>query len=53
MQKIIVTIQTNKVGSECSDEFEIDDDATDEQIEEAAKDVMWNMAEWNWDRVEK
>ena len=48
MKTIVVSIQTNIVGSRCEDEFEIEDNATDEEIEDAAKDIVWNMAEWNW-----
>jgi hypothetical protein len=51
MQKIKVLVRTDKHGSECSDEFEIEADATDEEIEEAAKEVVWNMAEWHWERL--
>lgn len=53
MQKIRVSIRTQKVGSECTDHFEIEDDATDDEIEDAAKEVIWNMAEWNWERAEE
>jgi hypothetical protein len=48
MKRYIVYASTNKVGSECTDEIEVDDDATEEEIEEAARDVAFNMIEWGW-----
>lgn len=48
MRTITVTVSTDKVGSLCSDTFEVDDDATDEFIEAEAREVMFNMIEWNW-----
>lgn len=49
MKTVTVHVSTNKVGSKCSDEIEVEDDATDDEIEEAAKEVMFNMIEWNYD----
>lgn len=48
VKKIIVSVSTNKVGSTCETELEFDDDVADDDIEEAAKDAMFDMIEWNW-----
>lgn len=49
MRKIIVSVSTNRVGSKTEDEFEVEDDATDEEISKIAYDVMIEMIEYNWD----
>jgi hypothetical protein len=46
--KIKVTVSTRKVGSQCERTFEIEDDLTDDEIEQIAQEAMWNMVEWNW-----
>jgi hypothetical protein len=51
-----VTVSTNKVGSECENTFEFDpaeytkaDGSLDhEALEEIARDMMFEMIEWNW-----
>jgi hypothetical protein len=48
MKKYRVYIQTNKVGSECSDIFEMEDDATEAEIENEAKEIAFNMIEWGF-----
>ena len=52
---IRVSISTQKVGSECTDEFEIPraewEAMTDEQKEEACQDAAFNMIGWNWQEV--
>lgn len=45
---IVVSVSTNKIGSKCTDEFEIEDDAAEDDIEEAARECMFNMIEWNY-----
>lgn len=50
--KIKVYVSTNKIGSECSTTFDIEDDASEEEIEEIAREEMFNMIEWNWIRKE-
>ena len=55
--KIRVYVKTDKGGSECEDTFEIDEselegmteEERDRHIEESARDVVWNMAEWGWE----
>lgn len=50
--KITVFIQTNKVGSRCKATIEFDreewDSMTDEEKEDACRDVAFNMGEWGW-----
>lgn len=46
MRKFTGFIKTNKVGSRCDFEFEIEDDATDEEIEEFAKQNAFDLLEW-------
>jgi len=51
--KIKVKIKTGVVGSECTDTLEIDrkvwDAMTEDQREDAAREVAFSMAEWNWE----
>lgn len=48
MQRIHVSIRTNNVGSECNDYFDIEADATADEIEEAARDAAFNLMEWDF-----
>jgi len=41
-------VSTNKVGSQCGFEFEVPDDLTPEEIEEEAKQAMFDRIEWNY-----
>lgn len=45
-------VETNKVGSMSEFEFEIDGDYTDEEIEELARDAMFEHIEWNYEVLE-
>lgn len=49
--KVIVHVSTNRVGSEVSDEIEVevDDNATPDEIEDA---VEFEAKEWMWNNVE-
>jgi len=47
------TIQTSVTGSTCQFEFEVEDDATDEVIEEEAKQAAFDYVEWNYQEVSK
>jgi len=42
-------IRTDKVGSECEFEFEAENDATDEEIEQEAREAAFNCIEWNYE----
>lgn len=48
MKKIKGYIATNKVGSTCEFEFEMDDDATLEEIEEAAREAAFDRIDWSY-----
>lgn len=48
MRKFIGEISTNKIGSECHFEFEVPDDATDEEIEEEARQAAFEKVEWHY-----
>jgi hypothetical protein len=50
MQTIIVITETPYGDYE--DEFEVEADATDEQIEDAARDVFANRCSYGWHRKE-
>lgn len=50
--KIRITVSTNKVGSEKVRTIEVDDDTLEDDIEEIAKDAMFDMISWNWERVD-
>ena len=51
MRKIKWIVTTGGATSEYSGEFEVDDNATDEEIEEMAKDEAFNCVDWGWDEV--
>ena len=48
MRKFKGLIRTNKQGSDCHFEFEVDDRATDEEIEEIAKTCAFQLIDWNY-----
>lgn len=48
MKTITGYIKTNKVGSTCEFDFEVDDDATDEDIEQMAQEAAFNLVEWDY-----
>lgn len=52
-RKFTGSISTNKVGSECSFEFEADDDATEDQIEELAREAAFDWIDWNYEEVKQ
>ena len=53
--RVRVFVRTNKVGSECSDEIEIEDDEwrtmSETDREDYLRDVVWNMAEWGYEEA--
>ena len=40
--------ETGMQGSRQSGEIEVDDDATDEQIEDAVREEVFNIVSWGW-----
>lgn len=53
--KILVRVRTEKVGSECREMVEFDrtdwEAMSPEEREDELREVVWNMAEWNWNEV--
>jgi hypothetical protein len=39
-------------GCDQSGEIEVDDDTSDDDIEAAVKEDMWNVVSLNWERVQ-
>jgi len=48
MRKFKGVIRTNKVGSDCQFEFEVDDDATEGEIEEVARECAFELIDWHF-----
>lgn len=48
MKTIRVSVQTNKPGSRCESDFQIEDNATDDEILEVAWRELLKMAHWGW-----
>lgn len=44
-------IRTDAVGSECEFEFEVEDNATDDEVEQEAKQAAFDCVEWNYQEV--
>lgn len=40
------------VGSQVSDIIEVDDDYSPSEIEEMAREAMFNMIEWEWKELD-
>lgn len=51
MRKIKVSVGTNRVGSTVTREFEIDDSATEEEINEGAWECACDMIDYGWEEV--
>lgn len=49
--RIKVHVTTGLVGSDRECEIEVEDDATDDQIEEQAREAMFDLIEWTWSRI--
>lgn len=49
MRKFKGYVRTDKVGSTHPFEFEVDDEITEEDLEEAALDKMLSCIEWNYE----
>jgi hypothetical protein len=45
---IYVKVSTGKVGSACTGSFEVGDDETPEEIEELAREAMFELIEWHY-----
>ena len=51
MKKYRGYIRTDKVGSECAYEFEVEDNASEDEIEECAREAAFDLVEWNYEQV--
>ena len=51
MRTIKWVLETGVAGCNIEDEFEIDDNTTDEEIDEIAKDAAFNNIGWSWYEV--
>lgn len=47
-RRIVVSVSTNIVGSETSQTLEIESDMTEDEIDDLARDTMFEMIEWGW-----
>jgi hypothetical protein len=48
MKTVRVYVSTGIVGSKRSDHIDVDDDATEDDIEAIAKETMFEMIDWGW-----
>lgn len=53
MRKIKGVIMTDVVGSEVEFELEVEDDATEEEIDKLAWKEAANWMEWYWEEAEE
>lgn len=51
MRKIKVSVGTNRVGSTSTREFEVNDNATEEEINEQAWETACDMIDFNWEEI--
>lgn len=50
--KVKFTVQTSMIGSRVSDTLELDDDTTEEDLEEYFKDWVWQNIDANYSVVD-
>ena len=48
MKTITVYVSIGLVGCKRECKIEVDDDATPDEIEEAAQEALWSLIEWGW-----
>ncbi|EIS7448080.1 hypothetical protein GHU73_12165 [Citrobacter werkmanii] len=51
MRRFKVTIETGIVGGNFEEEFEVEDDATDEEIAAEAKDIFMNQCNYGFSEI--
>jgi hypothetical protein len=49
VRKVTGFVRTNACGSECHFEFDVQDSATVDEIEEEAKAAAFDMVEWSYE----
>lgn len=52
MKKFKGYVQTNIVGSRCEFEFELEDDCTQNDIEQAAHEAAMQEVDYNYEEIE-
>ena len=52
MARYKVWISTNKVGSKCQDEIEIEDGASEQEIEQEAREAAFQYLDWGYERID-
>ena len=52
MKQYVGNISTNKVGSDCEFEFEMPEDATEEEIEQEAFAAAMERVDWHYKEEE-
>jgi len=50
--KMIVHVSIGLAGADRDAEIEVEDGSTNEEIEELAREAMFEMVEWSWKRVD-
>ena len=53
MKKIQVSVSTRKVGSKTETTIDVDDDAPESEIDEMAREAMFELINWDWREVTK
>ena len=53
MKTLEVYVSVGLVGCRRSETIEVEDDATEEEIEEVARETMFSMIEWGWKPLTK
>lgn len=48
MRHIKIRVSTDRVGSQVSKEIEVEDDCSELEIEEMAREVMLDLINWSW-----
>lgn len=51
MRKIKAYLDTGFAGCRIEEEFEVEDDATQQQIEEEAREAVFDSIDWGWHEV--
>lgn len=53
MRQFKGSISTNRIGSDCEFEFEVDDGATPDEIEDEARQSAFACVEWHYYEITK
>ena len=51
MRKIRAYLNTDLVGCTFEEEFEVDNNASEDEIEEMAKEALFDHIDWGWNEV--